>query len=110
MAGRDTTWYVDNAGALSALIKMSSVTADNSPMAHVSGLMAALLQARIWYEWVPTHQHASDGLSRDGWLDTLVKRKIAKGEWEAVKTEVDWHSIAGVDLEEAMSILRCWGS
>ena len=58
MANRDTTWYVDNAAALSALIKTSSVTEDNSPMAHVSGMMAALLQARIWYEWVPTHQHA----------------------------------------------------
>ena len=105
---RDITWYVDNTAALTALVKTSSVTADNSPMAHISGLLATLIQARVWYEWVPTHQNASDGLSRDGWLDRLVQKKLATGEWEAVQTEVDWHSVAGVDLDHAIQILQRW--
>ena len=65
-------------------------------MALVSGLMVALMQARVWYEWVSTHQNASDGLSRDGWIDSSVRQTIASGEWVSVKQEPDWDAIAGV--------------
>ena len=110
MTSRDITWYVDNQAALSALAKTCSVTADNSPMALVSGLMAALMQAIIWYEWVPTHQNASDGLSRDGWIDRNVRQNIASGEWVSVKQEPDWNTIAGGDLRQALEILQRWES
>ena len=51
------------------------------------------------------HQNFSDGLSRDDMFDKMVKQKIASGEWEAVDTDIDWHSVAGVDLSEALRIL-----
>ena len=86
MTGSYITCYVYNEAALSALAKTCSVTADNSPMALIAGRMAALLQALIWYEWVPTHQHAIDGLSRGGWIDRNVRQQIASGEWAPAHT------------------------
>ena len=70
--------------------------------------MVALMQTRIWYEWVPTHQNMSDGLSREGWIDRIVRQKISSGEWEAVKEEPDWDSISGGNLSTALNILQRW--
>ena len=33
-------------------------------------LAAAKLSCRLWFEWVPTDMNCSDGLSRDGILDS----------------------------------------
>ena len=94
MADDDTILYVDNEVALFVLIKTSSVTACHSPMTHVSGLIAVLLQAHILSEWVLSHQDASGGLSRDGVFDRAVKHRLASGEWDAVESVIDWYSTA----------------
>ena len=102
------TWYVDNTAALSALTKACSCTADNSPMALVAGLMAAREGCRSWFEWVPSHQSLSDGLSRYGWGDKLVQTKLARGEWTSLNPNVDWHALAGSNIHEAFRIVRRW--
>ena len=110
MKGRYVTWYVDNTSAVSALIKTCSPTADNSPMALVSGLMAARAQMRIWYEWVPTHQNESDGLSRDGYDDPYVQHQLATGAWGSVQPVVDWNEVVGHNLLHTLKLVRRWGS
>ena len=45
-------------------------------------------------------------LSHDCMCDRVVTLEIAGGEWEAVYTYINWHSVAGVDLTEALRILR----
>ena len=77
-------------------------------MALVSGLLAAANQTRLWFEWVPTDQNASDGLSRDGFENPVVKKKLRTGEWIQFQPVEPCEDIAGSDLRHALTLVRRW--
>ena len=78
-------------------------------MALVSGILAAVNQTRLWFEWVPTDHNASDGLTRDGFEDPVVKKKLKTGEWTKIHPVEPWQDIAGSDMRHALTLVRrCW--
>ena len=109
MTDRDVLWYVDNTSAASALVKGSSPTADNSPLALLASLSAADNSTRLWFEHVWTHQNWSDGLSRDGYEDAYVKARIKSGQWRKVQPDIDWKKIGTSDLTATRALVQRWG-
>ena len=69
LQGRDILWFIDNEGAVSALIRGSSGQSDVHLIAQLSNVLIHSLKCRAWYEWVDSGSNPSDGLSRDGLSD-----------------------------------------
>ena len=61
------------------LLKRTCGSGQTSKLAVSMALLS--LQARVWYEHVPSMGNPSDWLSRDGFLDPRVARRPASGEW-----------------------------
>jgi len=107
---RDLTWYVDNVSAVASLIKGSSPQADSSALALVAALTLASLSCRVWVEYIDTHQHPADRLSRDGYDDEYVKKQVSAGEWSPFQPVVRWSDIANYDLAAPNAHLQRWGA
>ncbi|CAE7402748.1 unnamed protein product [Symbiodinium sp. CCMP2456] len=67
---RDLLWFIDNQAAVAAAVKTASAEEDVFEIAHMAALLRARLQCRCWFEWIDSDSNPSDGLSRDGLLDT----------------------------------------
>ena len=50
--GRDAYWFIDNVAALSGFIRGNSEASDVDRAAAVAAMFAALLQTRVWFEYV----------------------------------------------------------
>ena len=68
--GRDFLWWIDNQSSVSLLVKGAGSQSDLASIAAAVHLAAAKLSCRLWFEWVPMDSNCSDGLSRDGVLDS----------------------------------------
>ncbi len=83
-------WYVDNSSGLFALTKGVS---GNSFLEHTSQLLHLYCfvdQSDIWFEYVPTDENWSDGISRD--LDKnsfILKHSISAAE---IGVQKEWWS------------------
>ena len=69
LRNHDILWFVDNEGAVSALIRGSSSQDDVHLIAQFSNLLTHSLNCRAWYEWIDSGSNPSDGLSREGISD-----------------------------------------
>ena len=52
LRGRDAYWFIDNVAALSGFIRGNSEAPDVDRAAAVAAMFAALLQTRVWFEYV----------------------------------------------------------
>ena len=80
---QDILWFIDNQAALGALVKAASSAEDMSELSLLCSLSLAILDARTWFEYVPSALNMSDGLSREGWPSALPS-------WQDLQPEVDW--------------------
>ena len=80
---RDLLSYIDNQGAMEALIKGYSSGSDTAAIACVFHLMAAKLAMRVFFEHVFSDSNISDGMSRLGLQDFYAKTK-----WESYLAKV----------------------
>ena len=67
---RDAVWFVDNEGAVAALIKASSSQPDVHRIVQCAQALLQALGSRTWFEWIDSDSNPSDGLSREGLLDS----------------------------------------
>ena len=63
---RDSVWFVDNAAAVSTLIRGSAKPEDIDYIATMVAFQNARLHHRPWFEWIDSDSNPSDGLSRLG--------------------------------------------
>ena len=75
---QDLLWFVDNEGAVSALIHGSSSQSDVHLIARFSNVLIHSLNSRAWYEWIDPGSNPSDGLSREGLSDPWT----ASQDWD----------------------------
>ena len=68
-AQRDFVWFVDNAAAVSTLIRGAAKPEDIDHIATVVAFQNAKLSHRPWFEWIDSDSNPSDGLSRLGLED-----------------------------------------
>ncbi len=52
--GRDAYWFIDNVAALSGFIRGNSEASDVDRAAAVAAMFAALLQTRVWFDFLST--------------------------------------------------------
>ena len=69
-SGCDVNWYIDNQSACQLLVKGSSGHDDMSVIAALTHLMLARLRCRAYFEYIESEANPSDGLSRDGLVDS----------------------------------------
>ena len=87
---RDVIWFLDNQAALGSLIRAASKPSDVNYLSLLTGLVFAVLNARPWYEWVPSASNVSDPLSRLGFFDPGVQTAISSGQWQHLNLSPDW--------------------
>jgi len=110
LANRLAFWFIDNQAACTALIKAASPVEDNSRMALIAGLSLAAIRSFVWYEYVHTKQNPSDGLSRDGWADSIVRAKLMSGEWEALPSfDLPWDKFCNMSLAQTWELFTALG-
>ena len=73
--GRDFIWFVDNAAAVSTLIRGSARPEDIDHIAAAVAFQNASLNHRAWYEWIDSESNPADGLSRDGLQDAWTRKQ-----------------------------------
>ena len=84
LSGCDVIWYIDNQSACQLLVKGSSSHEDMSVVAALTHLMLARLGCRVYFEYIESEANPSDGLSRDGLLDSWTQ---AQG-WTLLQAEL----------------------
>ena len=85
--GRESIWFIDNAAAVSTLIRGSSRPEDIDNLAASAAFQNAELDHRVWYEWIDSDSNPADGLSRDGLADTWTRKQ----GWDLKDvSDVDW--------------------
>ena len=86
--GRDSIWFVDNAAAVSTLIRGSAKPEDIDNIAAAVAFQNAHLGHNAWFEWIDSDSNPSDGLSRLGVEDPWT----LKQDWSLREvSEVDFH-------------------
>ena len=85
---QDVLWFIDNTSAESALVKAGSPTETMCRPALIASANMAGLNARIWYEHVPSPDNPADVLSRDAIADAEVAEKVEKGVWRMMSPVV----------------------
>ena len=110
LRSRKALWFVDNTSAASALIKHASPTADNSPMALLTGLCLAALNSAAWYEYVDTKQNPADWPSRGGLENPEVRKRLDSGAWVSRSLGyVDWNAMLKLDFHAAWERMTALG-
>ena len=71
--GKAATFFIDNIGALMALVKGGCAKRDLAQLAKFAQTVNAVLDILPWYEYVPSLSNASDGGSRVGVLDSTAR-------------------------------------
>ena len=102
----DVLFFIDNEGALAALIRATSSEEDAAFVSHLTHSILLLLEARVWWGWVDSKSSPADALSRIG-LDTP---KVLSQEWEAKELEeTDFPPLAAIgDAFAAARALLDW--
>ena len=77
----DVLWFIDNTSAESALVKAGSPTQTMCGIALAATAALAGLNARPWFDHVPSPDNPADALSRGGLADPGVQQRIRSGEW-----------------------------
>ena len=77
-SGNDALFFIDNEGALAALIRMGSGEADAELVAQIVHALATMLNCRVWWDWVDSKSNPADALSRIG----LQTEEVRRGEWQ----------------------------
>jgi hypothetical protein len=104
---KDVIWFIDNQAALSSLIKGSSSQSDISLIATFAHLMFAVLGCRVYFEWVDSEANPSDGLSRDGVVDSWTCQQGWQVEFIP---EFPWTQVVGLSFHEMVVFLhQHWG-
>ena len=80
--GQDLILFIDNQGAMTALITGASRAEDAAWMVHVQHLLWCRLRVRVWIEWVDSDSNPSDGLSREGVTDPWTVRMATLWNWQ----------------------------
>ena len=95
--------YIDNVSALSGFVRGNSKAPDVDRAAAVVSLSAAVLQCRLWYEYVESDANWSDGISRKlemcPWCreQGFSLRKVEVPLWPWL---LDWHRVPSRVQEE----------
>ena len=76
-AGQDCLFFVDNEGALAALVRSSSGQPDAEFVCQVTHCLLLLLHVRAWWDWVDSRSNPADPLSREG----AASPRCVSGEW-----------------------------
>ena len=109
---RDSIWFVDNAAAVSTLIRGAAKPEDIDNIAAAVTFQNAHLNHGVWFEWIDSDSNPADGLSRLGIQDPWT---LEQG-WDIHEvSHVDWcpffntYSVAsvasmGTEPEEADNI------
>ena len=64
--GRDIYWFFDNTAALAAMTKANSRDVDLDQSSYIAHSALAVMQCRVWWEYVQSDSNWADGPSRDG--------------------------------------------
>ena len=72
--GKASTFFIDNVGALMALVKGGCAKRDLAQLAKFAQTINAVLDILPWYEYVPSLSNATDGGSRVGVLDSTARQ------------------------------------
>ena len=71
--GQQLLWFIDNLGALGAMVKAASRAADCAALAMTTHCALAAFDVELWGEWVDSDANPADGFSRLGWSDPFVQ-------------------------------------
>ena len=107
---RDLIWFLDSMSALGGLIRGGSAVCDNSAMAHRVVLTLASIRCRAWFDYVNTKDNPADVLSRAGYDDPLVRRRVSRKEWLPVSVDIPWHSLLTLSPEDLWQMCSALGS
>ena len=104
-AGRESVWFIDNAAAVSTLIRGSSRPEDIDSLAAAVTFQNAHVNHRPWFEWIDSDSNPSDGLSRLGIQDPWT---IDQGWILEDVSHVDWSGFfAKFSLPSMIETLSC---
>ena len=87
---RDSVWFVDNAAAVSTLIRGAAKPEDIDRIATTVAFQNASLRHRPWFEWIDSDSNPSDGLSRlgveDPWTrsQNWILQDLSSMDWGAL--------------------------
>ena len=96
---RDLIWFLDNQGAEAGLIKGYSGEEDSAAMIGITHIHLAHLNARVWFDHVPSEVNPSDGLSRDGLLDKWTQEQ----DWDLFEVTLpDISGLVGLPIDELL--------
>ena len=73
----DLLSFVDNEGAVSALVRGTSRTDDCAFMAELTHALMQRLRLRCWFEWIDSDSNPADNLSRAGTRDAWTAAHFA---------------------------------
>ena len=107
-ADRDVIDFIYNQSALAALIKPASAAPDCAGVALKTGLLTSALNGRIWYGYVPSEQNVSDPLSRRGFEDLEVMKRLRTDKYSRLEIHTPWSTIIG-GLQETMDLITALG-
>jgi len=65
----DLLWFIDNEGAASSLVRVTSAEPDILLMVQQAHIQFSALRIRPWFEWIDSESNPADGLSRLGLSD-----------------------------------------
>ena len=75
LSASDILWFVDNAAAVSALIRSTCSQEDVHGIAQYAQFLLCRHRCRTWFEWIDSRSNLADGLSRDGLTDEWTMRQ-----------------------------------
>ena len=97
LANAALIWFIDHTSACTAMIRGCSPILDSSEMALVAALRLARINCSTWYEYIESEANPSDPLSRDGYEDISVARKITEGYWlQRHPAQIPWSDLVQV--------------
>ena len=92
----DALWFIDNTGSEAVLIAGYSGSPASAAMIGTTHIILASLNARVWWERVPSGMNPSDGLSRDGLQDSWTKAQ----PWDCYEVDLpDWSNLKDPPLD-----------
>jgi hypothetical protein len=94
LRGKDVLWFIDNEAAAASLIRGGSGQPDVEQLCLKTHMLWAVLDMRVWIEWIDSASNVSDGLSRDGLQDAWTISK----QWLLSQADIpDWTQYASAE-------------
>ena len=114
LRGRRVIHFIDNTGALSAMIYGYARKIDCARMVNSFHLLLASLQARVYFEWVPSGANTSDLPSRvmeAGAMDTYFQYFPTSVEGPSHMPPLDaWMPDGAASLDSVFAMYGAWVS